>query len=72
MRPSDLGLSKNEAGLSIVFHHFEKRGGEGSEKGTNQRAKLMNLENYSHCMYNERITITRYIPLIPRGWLSGV
>ena len=28
--------------------------------------------HYFHCIYNERITITRYILLIPRVWVSGV
>lgn len=27
---------------------------------------------YSHCIYNERVTLMRRIPLIPRVWVSGV
>ena len=30
------------------------------------------IAQYSHCIYNERITQMRCIPLIPRVWVSGV
>ena len=46
VRHTDLGLSENQARQSIVFQHFEKRGGKGSGKGTNWCAKLMKLGKF--------------------------